>query len=107
VSGPTLVTAGILKPEVMLRQAQAQIDELRQYVAMLEAQVRQLDVQVKDATRSFATLVVQCGGEVLIERAEWSKPFTLQRREDPVTHDRTWMATRPPIVVQPGPAGTQ
>lgn len=94
---------GILKPEAMLRQAQAEVNALKARVQQLQEVVRRLEGQIHTSTLSFCAVAVQAGGEVTISRDEVTADYNLQRREDPATHAVTWKVERQTMGSQASP----
>jgi hypothetical protein len=87
---------GILRPEVMLRTAQAEITDLRARLAASADVILRLERQLGQATATFCAAVLQAGGSVTLTPEEQSGTFRLQRHEDPATHARTFTVTREP-----------
>jgi hypothetical protein len=85
---------GILKPEVALRMAQADVDELRIAVLAADDLLEKLKAQLQHATLAFAALVLQHGGEATITQEEMRAVFTMQRKVDPATKALTYKVTR-------------
>jgi len=105
VNGPTLVTAGILKPEVMLRQAQAEVEQLRRIAGALQAKVAELTAAVDTATTCFAAVIVQLGGRATITEDELAATYRFGlRRIEPSTHARVFEAQRVLVAVPDQPA---
>ena len=95
MNGPKLVTAGILRPEAMLRQAQAEIEQLGRIAGALQAKVAELNTAVDTATKCFAAAVVQLGGTVTITEDELAATYRFGlRRIEPSTHARIFEAMR-------------
>ncbi|MFZ5785507.1 MAG: hypothetical protein ACOY3Y_03600 [Acidobacteriota bacterium] len=87
---------GILRPEAMLRTAQAEVNELKARLVEAAEIFRRLEGQVERATASFCAAVLQAGGEITFTRQELRGRFRLQRRVDPATHAVTFAVTREP-----------
>jgi hypothetical protein len=91
---PVLPFEGILKPEAMLRQAQAEVTELRKALEHGAMVLAQLESRLQTATLSFCAAAVQAGGVVTVTRDELDGTYSLKRHEDPATHAVTWTVTR-------------
>lgn len=92
---------GILRPEVMLRTAQAEINGLKQVAYQRQLEVIDLQVKLDIATRTFCATVLQAGGSVVVTPDEMQGPFSMGRREDPATRAITWTVEREPATEAP------
>jgi len=98
--------AGILKPEIMLRQAQGEIEQLRRRVAAIERAAGELQHALDTSTKCFAAAVVQLGGRATITEDELEATYRFGlRRIDPATHARIFEAQRV-LEAVPDPSAT-
>ena len=92
------VSGSLMKPEVMLRMAQAELeaelDELRATVLAANELLERVSAQLQQATLAFAALVLQHGGEATITQEEMRNVFTMQRKIDPATKALTYKVTK-------------
>lgn len=75
MSAGKLALCGILKPEIMLQQAQAEIDELKQKVVLLER-------SVTFQSAVIASLCARAGGEVFVTDDELAIPKAIGQQRD-------------------------
>jgi len=79
---------------MLLRTAQAEIDELRGGVLAADELVKKLSDQVRSATLAFAALVLQYGGTATITQEEMRAVFTMHRKIDPATRALSYTVTK-------------
>lgn len=97
--GPVDVHAGILRPEMMLRMAEAEKAELRAALEKAAREVVRLRGQLHQAQAEFCALILQAGGTATVAPEELARKFTVKVRQDPATQARTYTVS----VDDPGP----